>query len=54
MSRKEQAFVHFVGAMAVGYIAQKVVKHEAAILGVTALEVALAGFALQVLAQRIA
>lgn len=53
MTKKEQALAVFVGALVVGVIAQGVVKHEAAVLGLTALEVALIGLAVPVVAKRL-
>jgi hypothetical protein len=52
VSRKEQAALYFVCALAVGYVAQRVAKHEAAILGLSALEIALIGLAVPVVAKR--
>lgn len=53
MTPKEQALVLFVSALVVGSIAQQVAKKEAAILGLTALEIGLIGLAVPVLAKRI-
>lgn len=54
MTKKEQAFTVFVGAIVVSAIAQGVVKQEAAALGLTALEVALIGLAVPVVLRRLA
>lgn len=52
MNRKQEAALYFVGALFVGYLAQRVARHEAAILGLTALDVAAIGFAVPVVAKR--
>lgn len=53
MSSKEQAAVFFVAAIFVSFWATQVAKKEAAILGLTALEVGLIGLAVPVVAKRI-
>jgi hypothetical protein len=54
MTRKERALVLLVGGLAVSAIAQGLVKHEAAVLGLTASGVALIGLALPFVLKRIA
>lgn len=54
MTKKEQALAVFVGALVVSAIAQGVAKQEAAVLGLTALELALIGLAVPVVLKRLA
>ena len=53
MTKKEQAFAVFVGALVVSAIAQRVLKLEAATLDLTALDVALIGLAIPVVLKRL-
>lgn len=53
MNPKEQALLIFVGALAIGALAQRIVRYEAAILGLSTMEVALIGMALPVAAKRL-
>lgn len=45
MSKSEKAVVVFIGALVIGAIAQQVARQQAALLGLSALEVALFGAA---------
>ena len=53
MNRKEHALLVFVGALAISAIAQRILRYEAAVLGLTTMEVALIGAALPVAAKRL-
>jgi hypothetical protein len=53
MSKKGKAGVILVGALVVGAIAQGIAKKEAALLGMSALELALAGGAIGAMVVRI-
>lgn len=53
MTNKQRAVVVLVAALAVGAIAQGVAKSEAAMLGLTTLELALVGFAVGAVALRL-
>ena len=45
MSKSEKALVVFIGAVVIGAVAQQVARQQAALLGLSALEVALFGAA---------
>jgi hypothetical protein len=53
VTNKQRAVVVLVAALAVGAIAQGVAKSEAAMLGLTTLELALVGFAVGAVALRL-
>lgn len=52
MSDRDRALLLLIGALAVGAIAQGVAKREAALLGMSMLEVAVAGYVVGSVAQR--
>lgn len=53
MSRKEKAATLLIGGLVVGTLAQNLVTHEAAVLGLTALELGVIGLAVPTVARRI-